>query len=67
MPNHLKVVDAKGATHIQRLLGSSVRTSSKSPLTGVLALQTATGFLELEIDEETAHAIRADVEHFLTQ
>jgi hypothetical protein len=67
MPGHLRLLDGTGAVHVQRLLGSSVRTSSRSPLTGILAVQTADGSVEFEIDEETAHAIRADIEHFLSQ
>jgi hypothetical protein len=67
MPGHLRLLDGTGAVHVQRLLGSSVRTSSRSPLTGILAVQTADGFVEFEIDEEMAHEIRADIEHFLSQ
>ena len=36
-------------------------------MTGIIELRIEGGYLELKIDEETALALRTDIERFLTQ
>lgn len=51
----------------RRVLAVSVTTSTKMPLTGVLEWQTADGAFACEINEEIAHALSTDLDHFLSQ
>jgi hypothetical protein len=52
---------------VRRLLATTVTTQSREPLTGIIELRIEGGYLELKIDEETALALRTDIERFLTQ
>jgi hypothetical protein len=54
-------------TELSRALTVSVTTSTKTPLTGVVEWQTANGSFACEINEEIAHALSSDLDHFLSQ
>lgn len=51
----------------RRVLACSIATDSRLPLIGSIQLTTADGLRSFTIDEEMAHAIRAKLEHFLSQ
>jgi hypothetical protein len=50
-----------------QILAMSIRTQSKSPLIGVLELQTTDGTVQCQINEETAQLLSSDLDHFLSQ
>ena len=51
----------------RRILAVSVTTSTKTPLVGVVEWQTTDGAFACEINEEIAHALSSDLDHFLSQ
>jgi hypothetical protein len=56
-----------GTNTAGKILASSILTKSREPLTGIIELRTDGGPIELTIDEDTALALRTDLERFLTQ
>lgn len=50
-----------------KILAVSVTTQTKSPLIGVLELQTTHGTMQCQINEETAQLLSSDLDHFLSQ
>jgi hypothetical protein len=56
-----------GTAAAGRILAGSITTRSKAPLTGIIELRTDGGPIELNIDEDTALALRTVLERFLTQ
>lgn len=57
----------ESSSDTRRVLAVSVTTSTKRPLIGVLEWQTADGVFACEINEEIAHALSNDLDHFLSQ
>jgi len=47
--------------------GVFVSTKSTAPLRGTIEIHTATSTMRFELDDEVAHSLCTQLEHFLTQ
>jgi hypothetical protein len=56
-----------GTAIVRKLLTSAIVTVSNQPLAGMIELRIEGGYVEFEIDVDTALALRNDLERFLTQ
>jgi hypothetical protein len=50
-----------------KITAISISTRSMEPLRGVVAIDTVDSTLKFELNEELAHSICTQLEHFLTQ
>jgi hypothetical protein len=52
---------------VQKITEVSISTNSTEPLRGIVEIDTAVSTMKFELNEDMAHSICAELEHFLTQ
>ncbi len=53
--------------HVQKILSVSVSAESTDPLHGTIEIETSNSRIRFELNDEVAHNLCADLEHFLTR
>jgi len=54
-------------TGMQKITRLSISTHSIEPPRGIIEIETTNSILKFELNEDLAHALCTDLEHFLTQ